>query len=77
MAYTRTSFSPVATISKPSSVALTALPSPSRCCASPSTQLGPSKSDVSIRVRRVMTHTLRPSSPRVSICSLSMESPDV
>lgn len=77
MGYSRTKRSPVATTSNPSASALTALPSPSVCLAIPSTQLGPSRSEVSMRVKCLMTHTLRPSGPRVSICSVSMENPNV
>ncbi len=77
MAYARTKRSPVATISKPPASALTALPSSNVCLAIPSIQLGPSRSEVSMRVKCLMTHTLRPSSPRVSICSVSMENPNV
>jgi len=61
MGYSRTRRSPVATTSNPSASALTALPSPSVCLAIPSTQLGPSRSEVSMRVKCLMTQTLRPS----------------
>ncbi len=77
MAYDRVSRSPVATTSKASPSTLTALPSPRRYRAIPSIQLSPSMSDVSMRVLCLMTQTLRPSSPRVSMVSVSMESPNV
>lgn len=77
MDYARTSNSPVATTSKPSATALTALSSVSVYRAKPSTQLCPLRPEVLIRLRCLRTETLRPSSPRVSIRSLSMESTHV
>lgn len=77
MAYARTRCSQVETTSKPLPSALTALPSASVYRARPSTQLRPLSPEVSMRVRCLMTDTTRPSSPRVSIRSMSMENPNV
>lgn len=77
MGYARTSLSLVETTSKSLPSALTALPSAKAYRANPSTQLRPLRPEVSMRVRCLMTHTTRPSSPRVSIRSVSMENPDV
>lgn len=77
MAYVRTSRSQVETTSKPSPSALTALPSASVYRSRPSTQLRPLSPEVSMRVRCLITETTRPSSPCVSIRSMSMENPNV
>lgn len=77
MGYARMRVSPVATTSKCSPSKLTALPLARTYLASPSTELEPSRSDVSMRLRTLNTKTLRPSSPRVSIRSVSMENPNV
>lgn len=77
MVYTGTRRSPVATISKPLPVGLSARPSESTYLGVPSIQLGPSRSDVLMRLRILMTNTRRPSSPRVSMFSVSMEIPNV
>lgn len=77
MGYTRVRISPLATISKSSPSKLTESPLATAYLVTPSMELPPSRSEVSMRVLYLKTKTLRPSSPRVSMRSASMESPNV
>lgn len=76
MGQIRLSRSPVATTSNPSPLTLTVLPSPRKWRVAPSMQLDPSRSDVSICERCLMTTTMRPSAPRVLMRSIPMEIPN-